>query len=230
MWVILDGCPPEYRELFSNYFDSFASLELIDVPKIGNLPTFALQLKLLTEQCHSETVYFAEDDYFYLPNTFHLMIRFLQENRNVDFVTPYDHSDYYALRLHKGKCEITAAHGKHWRTVGSTCLTFLTSKQTLLDTQAIFRTYCAGNFDASIWFALTKHRVFNVLHLILGSLDSKLALKILLKTWYFGWRTIVFGRRRRLWAPLPTIATAVEIGGLAPCFTWEEIFDKRLDP
>jgi len=39
-------------------------------------------------------VYFAEDDYFYR-DCVDEMIELIRNRRNVDFVTPYDHPDYY---------------------------------------------------------------------------------------------------------------------------------------
>ena len=93
IWVILDGCPPEYRAAFSKWHPE-GKLEFVDTPKIGNAATFTLQCKILLEQTHSENVYFAEDDYAYVPGEFHRMIEFLEHAKDVHFVTPYDHPDY----------------------------------------------------------------------------------------------------------------------------------------
>ncbi len=94
IYVLLDNCPPEYEDLFQRYFEK-EDLEIIRLKGIGNQATFKLQLEILLKQSYSEIVYFAEDDYFYFPKQFEKMIHFLKRNGDVDFVTPYDHLDYY---------------------------------------------------------------------------------------------------------------------------------------
>src|SRR5439155_9193533 len=100
MWVLMDACPGEYEELFARYFDP-QDLVFVKMLGIGNTRTFAKQIDILLEQGDADLVYFAEDDYLYLPSQFHLMIDFLQTYRDVDFVTPYDHLDCYTLELHR---------------------------------------------------------------------------------------------------------------------------------
>src|SRR5882762_842952 len=92
MWVLLDGCPSEYAALFRKYF-SPDDLILIDLDRVGNEGTFSRQLKILLTQLDSEVVYFAEDDYFYVPSQLHRMIDFLKAQKDVHFVSPYDHLD-----------------------------------------------------------------------------------------------------------------------------------------
>jgi hypothetical protein len=73
MFVLLDNCPSKYKDLFLKYFDA-ENLNFIELDGIGNQSTFSLQIKLLLNQNFSEIIYFAEDDYFYLPNQFSDMI------------------------------------------------------------------------------------------------------------------------------------------------------------
>src|ERR1700739_4266701 len=72
LWAILDGCPQEYRTLFQRYFAP-EDLVLVEVNGIGNRATYAKQLEILLSQCDAEYVYFAEDDYLYLPDEFSRM-------------------------------------------------------------------------------------------------------------------------------------------------------------
>ena len=51
------------------------------LPATGNRGTFGLQLDILLKQADSEMVYFAEDDYFYLPGQFFRMLDFLKAFR-----------------------------------------------------------------------------------------------------------------------------------------------------
>src|SRR6516225_2137936 len=69
LWVVLDGCPVEYQDLFRKYFAG-DDLVLLPLPGIGNQATFRRQIELLLQQQDSDFIYFAEDDYFYLPDQF----------------------------------------------------------------------------------------------------------------------------------------------------------------
>ena len=99
-------------------------MEIIKLKGIGNQATFKLQLDILLEQNYSEIVYFAEDDYFYFPNQFEKMINFLKKNIDVDFVTPYDHLDYYVLPLHDYKSILKNYSNKQWKKVKFNMLYF----------------------------------------------------------------------------------------------------------
>ena len=222
MWVLLDGCPPEYELLFRNLFSDH-ELEIVSLSGVGNRRTFSLQIDLLTRQTEAAYVYFAEDDYFYLPDALVKMLAFIRENRDVDFVTPYDHPDSYCTssRLER---HLVRPYGEcYWRTASSTCLTFLTSREGLLRTASIFRSYSSGNSDCSLWLALTQK---------LSLADprihwhNRVRVKVWAKTWLWGARRILLGRRYRLWAPLPTLATHVESSCLAPLIDWQNVFHR----
>ena len=49
IWVLLDGCPPEYADLFCKYFDQ-DDVTLLSLTGIGNLATFRKQIDTLLEQ------------------------------------------------------------------------------------------------------------------------------------------------------------------------------------
>ncbi len=219
MFVLLDGCPPSYNDLFTQYFDE-QDLELIRLNGVGNRATFDMQIKLLLDQNFSEIVYFAEDDYLYLPNQFERMVQFLKEAAHVDFVSPYDHMDYYVLDLHNQKNFIKFYNDAYWRTAASTCLTFLTTKTKLGKTQNVFHSYSQGNRDASLWLSLTKHTLFNPLVILRYYRANGDFFGIIKLAWQFCWRQILFGKRRNLWVPIPSIATHMERDHLAPTFAW----------
>jgi hypothetical protein len=228
MYALLDQCPAEYESLFLKHFDP-DDLELIRLPGIGNLKTFQRQIELLLEQKHADAVYFAEDDYFYRKNEFSSMLDFLRQNPDADFVSPYDHPDYYSLSLHPRRQEIRAGSSLHWRTASSTCLTFLTTKKALAKTAGIFSTYSSGNFDVSLWLALTK-QCFDNPAMMLRFFSSRKQDS----SWYFSklswkhcWSQIVFGSRYRLWIPIPSIATHMEKACLAPGIDWVALFNEE---
>jgi hypothetical protein len=220
IWALLDGCPPEYEALFRDLLQK-RSLEIVPLNRIGNLGTFSRQIDLLTRQDDAEYVYLAEDDYFYFAGALEKMVEFMRENRDVDFVTPYDHPDscYTSSRLERHF--VKPWGDRYWRTASSTCLTFLTSRHTLIQTASMFQSYSAGNLDCSLWLSLTeKLRLANPrIHW-----NDLLRVKIWGKTWLWGWRRILFGKRYRLWAPLPTLATHMESTCLSPLVDWHEEF------
>jgi len=220
MFVLLDDCPSSYEDLFKRYFDE-QDLELVRLNGVGNHATFDMQIDVLLDQNFSEIVYFAEDDYLYLPTQFQSMVRFLREEQQVDFVSPYDHLDNYILDFHHQlKNFIKFYDEKHWRTAASTCLTFLTTKTTLEETQNVFRSYAKGAGDKNLWMSLTKPRLLNPLIMLQYYRTNRRSLVLILDAWKFGWRQILFGKRRNLWLPIPSIATHMESDNLAPNFHW----------
>src|SRR5690242_18505821 len=219
IWAILDGCPPEYRALFERYFPA-EDLVLLDLNHVGNRATFVKQMDVLLSQENAELVYFAEDDYLYLPGQFELMLEFLREHPGMDFVTPYDHQDCYRLDLHRGPQWLTIFEGHHWRTAASACLTFLTRKTTLATYQRVFRTYARRNAGCGLWLSLTKWRVFNLPALLRFVARKEFYWKNIVKAWIFCWPQILFGKRVRLWVPVPGIATHLSAGLLSPGVDW----------
>lgn len=230
MFVLLDGCPPEYEELFLKHFDA-GDLTFIKLNGVGNYATFGLQIKTLLEQNFSEIIYFAEDDYLYFPDQFVDMVQFLKENEDVDFVSPYDHLDYYNSKLHdlhNYPSFIKISNNKHWRTVGSTCLTFLTTKETLKKTKNVFLTFTEGNEDSSLWFNLTKYNMgkWDMLKI---SLKNPFLLQVLYKTVTRDKTQTTSNKQWKLWVPIPTIATHMENDYLSPTIDWDEFIKMRID-
>ena len=220
VWALLDGCPPEYEELFRETFWGY-DLEILSLNKIGNLATFSLQIDLLSTQMEASHVYFAEDDYFYFPDALEKMVVFMRENRDVDFVTPFDHPDSYGTSSRFERHLVRPFGDRYWRTASSTCLTFLTSRENLIRTASMFKTYSAGNMDCSIWLALTQKLALANLRIHCHDL---LRAKVWGKTWMWGAKRILLGKQFRLWVPLPTLATHMESTCLAPLIDWQNEF------
>ncbi|MHA1727884.1 MAG: glycosyltransferase family 2 protein [Promethearchaeota archaeon] len=229
IWAILDNCPIEYENLFHKYFNE-DSLQFVRFKKrIGNKNTFLLQLKILKEQKFSKFVYLAEDDYYYLPNQFKQMISFLKNDPEADFITPYDHMDQYTLKFHNYKSKIKVTKSKHWRTIYSTCCTFLTTKERLTRNLKIFQMYLKKKTtDLSIWVCLTKYKVFNPFFIIKFLFIQPDICFSYYKAWMYGWRQILFGRKWNLWCPIPTIGTHMEDESLSPTINWKKIFQKEI--
>jgi hypothetical protein len=222
IWAILDNCPPEYIDLFKKYFDK-DRLEIIEEPGVGNPVTFRKQVEILLNQTHSDNCYFAEDDYFYIENTFPEMIEFLNSSDSVDFVTPYDHPDYYHHPIHKRQCETRYSRNRYWRTAPTTCMTFLTKKQVLMQAQSILLSYSKKNYDTSMWMSITKSRVFDP-SFYFSAINNKFHARIAAKMWIHGTTQHLFGKKFKLWSPLPSIATHMESNYLAPTINWNKKF------
>ena len=220
IWALLDGCPPKYEALFRKEFQS-SELEILLLNKAGNLSTFSLQIDLLTKQTEAPYVYFAEDDYFYLPDALEKMVAFIRAHQDVDFVTPYDHPDSYNASSRFERHLVRPFGDRYWRTASSTCLTFLTSRETLIRTQSTFRTYSRGNWDCPVWLALTqKHALANPRIHWRGLFH----LAIWAQTLRWGFWALLFARRYRLWVSLPTLATHMESTRLSPLIDWQALF------
>lgn len=221
MLVLLDACPPEYVALFQQYFAA-PDLVIIPISARSNRASFGRQIRLLLDQEYSELVYFAEDDYLYLPDQFASMVRFMRGNDDVDFATPYDHLHYYTSRLHWHKKRSAMFETRQWRTVASTCLTFLTSRTVLRHTEQVFQSYVHSrkNTDFGVWFSLTKYRIRNPITPLMGLTGQSLPPAAVALAWFYGWRQVLFGRKWCLWAPVPTIATHIDAGYLSPGYDW----------
>lgn len=228
LWALLDGCPKKYEDLFRKYFDE-EDLVLVPLPGVGNQATFARQIDILLQQQESKLVYFAEDDYFYLPGQFHCMLEFLLQHEEVYFVSPYDHLDYYRMALHQPPEKFMAYGSRQWRTAASTCMTFLTRRETLAKTEMVFRKYQRRSFDCSLWLSLTKERVFNPFFFASHLFRNPLFCKIVLKSWLYFWSQILFGKKWRLWVPAPAVATHLDANALSPNVDWRTLMeqDKR---
>ncbi|OHD64860.1 MAG: hypothetical protein A2096_07930 [Spirochaetes bacterium GWF1_41_5] len=209
LYVILDSCP-EYKEMFLRHAPH-AQPEFIEVKNCGNRNTFGIQLELLLGQ-KSEFVYFAEDDYFYLPESIKIMTGFLRQSGG--FITPYDHPDYYNLPYHNfSKKQV---HYRNYRMTeqATSCLTFMTGINTLRRTKHALCSYVKGNSDYSMWPIITRHRLFALKKYRMFSLNA----------WRYGLFDILLGKKYFLYAPQPALATHMESTLLSPGQNWLKMF------
>jgi hypothetical protein len=230
VWVLLDGCPPEYGDLFRRYFKA-EDIVFVELENVGNQATFQKQIDILLSQQEAEVVYFAEDDYFYLPQQFPVLLQFLNASMNVDFVSPCDYPDCFRLELHRHPISLALFERRYWSTAGSACLTFLTKRETLKATQHVFRTYSQGNHDCSLWLSLSKQSVLSPSKLWRCSVSKnrRAQARILAKAWISGWRQILFGRKRNLWMPIPGIATHLDADAIPPSVDWLSEISRQVE-
>lgn len=226
VWVLLDNCPPEYERLFTDLWDA-NDLVLIRYPGIGNRGTFMEQIRVLATQTDATRVFFAEDDYLYLPAQMQNAVDLLDQHKEVDFITPYDHPDYYSLRVHRHKHQTIGCGGHRWRTVATTTCTFLTRQSTLVAARPVLESYYRPILfnrvtDNAVWLSLTKHGVFNPFNIVRYVIPHRFWAWGFLVAWAANWRHILFGRRMNLWAPKPSLATHMLAGLLGVGVDWSQ--------
>ncbi len=225
LWVLLDNCPPAYAGLFKEIFPN-TPMELIPLGGEGNGATFIRQVEILSKQTDADLVYFAEDDYLYLPRSLERTVNFMRRHPGIDFVTPYYHADFDSKYVHQIRGKEVVEDNCRWRMVTSTCLTFMARRNALAESSVVFKTY-NHNSDLAIWMALTKRRVCNPWSWIRSAKDGLFFTASHAMAWRFAWRQILFGRRRTLWSPSPALITHMENSGLAPGVDWENFFGAR---
>ncbi len=226
MWVLLDNCPPAYEQLLTSLFPD-TPMDLIKLNGEGNWATFVRQIDILSQQTASDLVYFAEDDYLYLPHALELGVAFLRSHSETDSLTLADHGDYHRRYVDRIRSREHMEGGRRWRMVVATALTFMMRQQALIESADVFKTYCRGNSDLGLWMALTKLRVFNPWCCIRGFGDGKFIPGSQMLAWWHAWRYILFGKRQTLWAPIPTLATHMEKRSVAPGVDWEQVLGAR---
>jgi hypothetical protein len=232
LWALLNDCPPAYESLFTRLWAP-EDLVLVRYPGVGAGTTLHEQTRILLEQTDAEIVHFAEDDYFYLPDQFHLTVDFLKQNPDADFATPYENFDYYTADLNKLPYETRAFGGKKWNSRVSTTHTFMGKRTSLIECQDVFHGLFRARRgrtipDLAMWMALTKKRVFNPVKFICWLVPHRFWSGSMVLAWYYCWRQILFGRRYTLWAPHPTIATHMVAGLEAPGIDWQKEFQRQM--
>jgi len=233
MWVLLNDCPPAYEALFRQVW-SEVDLVVLRYPGVPAGTTLHEQSRILMEQTDAEIVYWAEDDYFYLPGQFQLAVNFLRQNPEADFVSPYDHPDLHTTDLHRLHSPRREFGGKVWQSVVSSTHTMLATRAALVESRRVFLTFHGKvNYDLAMWMALTKRRVFNPIKFLQWLVNHKFWSASIFLAWCFFWRQILFGRRYTLWIPQPAIATHMIATLTAPGIDWlREIaaFEKKSPP
>jgi len=222
MWVLLDNCPIVYEDLFRTTFQD-EEIEVVSLTSAGNAATFAMQVDLLASQTVADLVYFAEDDYFYLPNAIADLVEFARNGSGIDFVTPYDHPDCYEGVSRKERHLVQVFGNRHWRTTSSTCLTFLATRTALVENRSLFKSFRRGSDDCAIWQAMTQKIYLFDFRIHAATSDR---FRIWAKTWLRAYHRIIFGKRYKLWAPLPSVATHMALPCLAPSIDWYTEFDR----
>ncbi len=232
LWAILNGCPPEYEELFERVWGK-EDLVIVRFPNIPSAKTLYEASRILVEQTDSEMVYFGDDDYFYLPGQFHLAVDFLKQNADADFATLFDAPDVYNTELHQLSQQKRMSEGKVWSTCMSTTHTFLAKRDSLIELNRVYLNIYNGfknsiTPDLAMWLALTKRRIFNPFKFTKWCFTKRYWAASMAIAWFYCWRQILFGRRYTLWTPRPSIANHMDAKLPAPGVDWQQEFQKQI--
>jgi hypothetical protein len=232
LWALLNDCPTAYESIFTKLWAP-EDLVLVRYPGVGAGTTLHEQARILMEQTDAEIVHFAEDDYFYLPDQFHLAVDFLKQNPDADFVAPYQGLGFYTGDMENLPRETRVFGGKDWNSCVSTTHTFLAKRAALIECQDLFhRLFRAlrgrGVPDLAMWMALTKKRVFNPTKFIYWLVPHRFWAGSMVLAWYYCWRQILLGRRYTLWSPHPAMATHMVAGLEAPGIDWQKEFQRQM--
>lgn len=226
MYVILDNCPEEYKDLFTLNFND-EELTFIPIEIGGNKNTFKKQIDILTNQNDSEIVYFAEDDYFYIKNIKDIVKTL--KNKEADFISPYEHPDCYS-NWHVINKKIIIINNQRFLTVQHACLTFATRKDILIKNKnklLIYSNWFASDFV--MWGCLTLGiSYFKHLKIFLKYKNINIDnIKVFGSMLFFSWYNFILNKKYILLMPIDTIATHMESNFLSPCIDWPNYFNKK---
>lgn len=144
---------------------------------------------------NNEIVYFVEDDYFHLKNSYQILLEGLER---VDYISLYDHVDKYIPGNLGGNPFIDEGGGedtkvfltksRHWKLTNSTTMTFATTVKTLREDESIWKQYTSGTYPHDFQCFLTLR-----------------------------------DKGRTLATPIPSLSTHGEIQWAAPLIDWTNI-------
>lgn len=96
---------------------------------------------------NGEIIYILENDYLHMPNWIENVRDIYQSRINFDYLTLYDHGDKYQYNIgfHRRYLslisKIYVCKKLHWRTIPSTCFSFITSPITIKQDAKIFNNF-----------------------------------------------------------------------------------------
>lgn len=169
IYFLLDGWDDK------SLFEPFG--EIVECTSLGNVGTFQKQIEMAADL--QDDVFFVEDDYFWLPDTFQYMKEAIKE---LDFVSPYDHIGHYLEERFDKHYEIKLIGNRTYREAPSNTLTFAMRKEIADKTKIKMLSY-----------GISDHPMFDYFR----------------KDMYL-----------RMWNPVPSFATHVVDGLLAPNIDW----------
>lgn len=195
---LLDGELPDH---FASMFKK-NDCEIVQLGGKGNSASLSYAHKLALENSWSETdvIYFAEDDYLYVPEAFKELVSAFGAFES-DYITLYDHPDRYT-RVDDDPIRNRLDgynENRFWRSVESTCQTFGVRKSVLKKDKWIHKLARVGNYPKG-------REMFRAIQGI-----GKYSLKY---------------PKRSLIGPVPTLCTHMETQFLAYGVDWAKVSEE----
>jgi hypothetical protein len=106
---------------------------------------------------NDDLIYFLENDYMHINNWPYKIIELYNLYNNC-YITLYDHPDKYTRDYQHLRSQLVITPSHHWRTIPSTCGSFIINKQILIEDYDIHTTYY-GDHDKFIWLGKNRNRI-----------------------------------------------------------------------
>lgn len=136
--IIADGVEDDVWEKLNNVYSKF---DLQRTTFGSNAGSFLHSLDQAVQLDPSTMVYFVEDDYLHHEGADIILEQGLSKS---PYVSLYDHPDKYWNDNADKLCKVFMTEDCHWRTTGSTTMTFASRAGFLKDDRAIFERWCGG--------------------------------------------------------------------------------------
>ena len=108
----------------------------------SNAGSFLYSLETALTLPASTNVYFVEDDYIHHEGADIILEQGLEISK---YVSLYDHPDKYWGENSTKSCHLYMTEDCHWRTTGSTTMTFASRVEHLIEDRAVFQQWCGGD-------------------------------------------------------------------------------------
>tara|TARA_R110001606_G_C15310435_1_gene643556 strand:+ start:104 stop:790 length:687 start_codon:yes stop_codon:yes gene_type:complete len=106
-----------------------------------------------------DLVYFLENDYLHLPGWYEKVIDLYNSFNVPGYVALYDHMDKYTLEMYEDlQSQLYVTKSSHWRTVPSTCGSFIINKQILKEDYDV-HTSMYSDHDKFLMLGKTRNRI-----------------------------------------------------------------------
>lgn len=136
--LVADGVSDE---IYAKLMAQFPSIDLRRTNFGSNAGSFLYCLdEAITLDPHTK-VYFVEDDYIHHEGADIILEQGLER---CPYVSLYDHPDKYWGENADKLCKLIMTEDCHWRTTGSTTMTFASKAMFLADDRAVFQQWCGG--------------------------------------------------------------------------------------
>jgi hypothetical protein len=114
----------------------------------------------------NDLIYFLENDYMHVPGWLNKVFELFKTYSGLDYISLYDHNDKYFLPMYNNLVsKIFTTENHHWRTVPSTCGSFILTKE-LFDKDYDILSTMEGDHNKWLW--LNEHRSRSVITPIPG--------------------------------------------------------------